>query len=219
MTAQKHSDIAWGYWLKQFKQSPKLECLIKALLHPADLTSTVMVDLLKNRWLDEAEGQQLDGIGEIVGQPRHISDAFYVAFFGFEGQPNVQGFGQARIRRQHEKVIGGAMALSDVEYRKILYWKIAINNSHGTAPEIAHGIKVIFDTGTVRLKNLGNATLSVWFSVTDKTNPYLLQNVARWIPAAAGVRVVLSQSPDDKLFGFGSQGFYGFGVGTMAAQR
>lgn len=218
MVPQKHSDIAWGNWLMQFRQSPRLESMVKALLRPSNITSAVLVDLLKNRWLDEAKGAQLDGIGEVVGQPRLISDAFYIEFFGFLGQNNIKGFGGARIRREHEKVAGGSASLSDSEYRKVLYWKIAVNNSNGTAPEIANAIKTIFDTGSVRLKNLGNATLGVWFATTENTNPYLIKNIPRWIPTAAGVRVALSQSPDDKVFGFRSQGLFGFSVGVLARQ-
>ncbi len=211
---QDHADIAWGHFLAQYGDSPRLESLVRALYAP--LQHRQLKALYDERWLDTAVGRQLDGIGEIVGQPREIDDTLFVQFFGFHGQPNVAGFGKARLRRQYEPAVAGSTKLRDPEYRKILYWKIGLNNGHGTAPEIAASVKAIFDASVVRVRDLGNAKLGVWFNTTPQTNSALLVNAERWVPALAGVGVELLANTDEKPFGFISQGFYGFGVGVLA---
>src|SRR5690606_15665488 len=131
---QDHADIAWNHFLGQYGSSPRLESLVRALYAP--LQHQQLKALHDERWLDSAVGRQLDGIGEIVGQSREIENSIYVQFFGFVGQPATAGFGQARIRREHESETSGSTRLLDAEYRRILYWKIAVNNGHGTTPEI-----------------------------------------------------------------------------------
>jgi len=212
--SQDHADIAWGNFLAQYGDSPRLESLVKALYAP--LSHQQLKALYEDRWLETAIGKQLDGIGEIVGQSREIDDTLYVEFFGFDGQPAIQGFGLARLRRQYEPAISGATRLPDAEYRKILYWKIGLNNGHGTAPEIAAAVRAIFDASVVRVRDTGNAKLGVWFNQTPDTNPSMLVNAARWVPALAGVGVDLLTSTDEKVFGFLSQGLFGFGEGVMA---
>lgn len=211
---QDHADIAWGNFLAQYGDSPRLESVVKALYAP--LSHKQMKALYDDRWLDTAVGKQLDGIGEIVGQSRDIDDALYVQFFGFDGQPDVMGFGKSRLRRQHEPAVAGSTRLLDTEYRKILYWKIGLNNGHGTSPEIAASVKAIFDASVVRVRDMGNAKLGVWFNSTPATNPALLVNPTRWVPAMAGVGVDLLANTDEKPFGFISQGLFGFGEGILA---
>lgn len=211
---QNHAEIAWGNFLAQYGGSPRLESVVKALYAP--LSHKQLKALYDDRWLDAAVGKQLDGIGEIVGQSREIDDTLYVQFFGFDGQPDVMGFGKARLRRQYESAVAGSTRLLDTEYRKILYWKIGLNNGHGTSPEIAASVKAIFDASVVRVRDMGNAKLGVWFNSTPDTNPALLINPTRWVPAMAGVGVDLLANTDEKPFGFISQGLFGFGEGVLA---
>lgn len=213
---QDHPGIAWGNWTAQFSDSPRLQSLVKALLQPSGGIQEVLEQLYNDRWLDTAIGAQLDGIGEIVGLSRVIDETIYIGFFGFNGQPAVQGFGKARMRRDHENPVSGSTTLRDTEYRKLLYWKIGMNNGHGTAPEIARAMRAIFDATLVLVQDRGNAKVGIWMNTTPQSNPALLVNPLRWIPKLAGVGVELVANDNTKPFGFISQGFYGFGVGVMA---
>lgn len=56
--------------LAQFKNSTKLKELFSAILSPLQTTEDDLIDLSTNRWPDSAEGEQLDNLGAIVGQPR-----------------------------------------------------------------------------------------------------------------------------------------------------
>jgi hypothetical protein len=222
---QQHADIAWRHFLAQYPDGTRLEAFARALYAPAQVLQSALKALYDERWLDTAVGAQLDGIGEIVGQSRVIDDVFFVTFFGFLGQPNVGGFGingeatpgSGRLRHQEEPNIGGSTTLLDAEYRKLLYWKIALNNGHGTAPEIAAAVRSIFDATIVRVADLGNAKIAVYFNTTPEANPAFLTNPARWIPKLAGVGIeVLITTPSDHPFGFSNQGLYGFGEGVLA---
>ncbi|MHA7123972.1 DUF2612 domain-containing protein [Achromobacter xylosoxidans] len=215
---QDHAGIAWSHWLGQFQGKPKLEALAKALLKPADGLQGALLAMYEQRWLDTAEGRQLDGIGEIVGLPRVIDDAIYVRFFGFVGQPNVGGFGEVRLRRTNERSVAGSTRLLDAEYRKLLYWKIALNNGHGTTPEIMASLKPIFDVSRVVVQDAGNAKIRIWVSRIPGPNDPLMVNPYKWVPAAAGVGVQIISGSTEKPFGFREQGFYGFGAGVLARE-
>ena len=213
---QDHAGIAWSHWLGQFQGKRRIEALVKALLKPANGLQGALRAMYEERWLDTAGGQQLDGIGEIVGLPRVIDEAIYVQFFGFAGQPNVTGFGQARLRRANERPVSGSTRLMDAEYRKLLYWKIALNNGHGTTPEISASLKPIFDVSRVIVQDAGNAKIRIWVSRIPGPNDPLMANPYKWVPKAAGVGVQIISGSTEKPFGFREQGFYGFGVGVLA---
>lgn len=212
---QDHAAIGWGHWLSQFRDGSRLEAVVKALMQPLDNIEAALLQLLNERWLDTAVGKQLDGIGEIVGLPRVISDVVYVQFFGFLGQPGIASFGVGRLRRAYESVIGGSTTLLDPEYRRLLYWKIAINNGHGTTPEIIAALKPILDVTRVIVQDMGNAKIAVWVNRLPGPADPLMINAQRWVPKAAGVGLTLTASTDTP-FGFVEQGFFGFGVGVMA---
>lgn len=213
---QQHADIAWSNFLAQYGNSPRLESVVRALYKPMQGIQGALRQLFEDRWLDKAVGRQLDGIGEIVGQSREIEDTIYVKFFGFDSQPGALGFGQARFRRSYEKAVSGSTRLLDDEYRKVLYWKIAVNNGHGTSPEIVAAMRPIFDVAYIRIKDAGNAKVRIWVSRIPGPNDPLMVNPYRWIPTAAGVGVQILTGSTEKPFGFINQGFFGFGVGVMS---
>lgn len=212
---QDHGLIAWNHWLAQFPNGTRLEALVRSLIQPMNGAEAALLQLLEDRWLDTAEGKQLDGIGEIVGLPRVIDDVAYVQFFGFLEQPGIATFGIGRLRRANESTIGGSTTLLDPEYRRLLYWKIAINNGHGTTPEIIAALKPILEVEKVVVQDMGNAKIAVWVNRLPGVSDPLMINARRWVPKAAGVGLTLTASTDTP-FGFVSQGFYGFGVGVMA---
>ncbi len=210
---QNHADIAWGHFTGQFQKSPRLESFVKSLYQP--IGPEMLLTVFNDRWLDTAEGAQLDGIGQIVGMPRKIDNTFLIKFFGFNSQPNSGTFGEARLRREGEATMGGSAVLMDPEYRKILYWKIAVNNGRGTAPEIAAAVKAIFDATWCSIVDAGNAKIQIVFNVTPNTNPAFLVTPLMWIPKAAGIGVELLITDEEKPFGFRHQNLYGFGEGVI----
>lgn len=212
---QDHARIGWEHWLAQFPDGTRLEAVVRGLMRPLNSVQAALLQLLDERWLDVAVGAQLDGIGDIVGLPRQIDDVAYIEFFGFLGQPGIAGFGEGRFRRAYENTIGGSTTLLDPEYRRLLYWKIAVNNGHGTTPEIIAALKPILEVTRVIVEDIGNAKIAVWVNRLPGSSDPLMINAQRWVPKAAGVGLRLTASTD-KPFGFIEQGFFGFGVGVMA---
>lgn len=212
---QDHGLIAWQHWPAQFYDGSRIEQIVRALIEPMNSAQLALLQLLRDRWLDVAEGKQLDGIGDIVGLPRVIDDVVYIQFFGFIEQPGTASFDVGRFRRARELAIGGSTTLLDPEYRRLLYWKIAINNGHGTAPEIIAALKPILNVTKVVAQDVGNAKIAVWVNRLPGVSDPLMVNARRWVPKAAGVGLRLTASTD-KPFGFSEQGYFGFGVGVMA---
>jgi hypothetical protein len=214
---QDHAAVAWSHWPAQFENGSRIEALVRAVNAPHNGVQLALRQLLEDRWLDTAEGTQLDGIGDIVGLPRRIDNVSYVQFFGFVGQPNIAGFGVGRMRRARESVVGGSTTLLDPEYRRLLYWKIAINNGHGTTEEIISGVKAVLNVTRAVVQDAGNAKIFVWINRLPSMNDPLMLNPRRWVPKAAGVGLIMTAS-NSTPFGFSNQGFYGFGVGMMARE-
>src|SRR5690606_7213019 len=58
----------------QFRDKPRIEALLKAIAAQVQQLEDVATDLLEKRWLDSAEGAQLDGLGRILGLDRGAWD-------------------------------------------------------------------------------------------------------------------------------------------------
>lgn len=186
---RNHDVVAWGHWLTQFQDSPRLESVVRGLYWGMNEAAKTASQLYMDRWLDTAIGKQLDGIGEIVGQSRIIL-AGDIRFFGFQGQTNSGGFSEARFRREWESGTGGMVALLDDDYRRLLRWKIAVNKGTGTAPDIAEAINAIFSTQNTRVIDVGNANIEIVVDVQLPEDNPLIVNKEQWVPAAAGVGFV-----------------------------
>lgn len=65
-----HVSRAQSLLIEEFKRSTKLNQIVKAIVDPMQEIEYVGNDLYINRRLSQATGAQLDGIGEIVGEPR-----------------------------------------------------------------------------------------------------------------------------------------------------
>lgn len=212
-----HGSIAWGNNLAQFRESRQFECLVKSLFAPANLLHSAFYDLLHKRGLDTADGAQLDGVGQIVGLARSVSRAAAIPFFGFEGQENIGGFGEARMRRETDVAADGFVMLPDDEYRGLLKWKIAANNGHGTMPEIAAALENVFGARLAFIRDRGDAKCQVVFYKSGMPE-YVVNNRKRLIPKAAGVGLEITVLDKARPFGFADQDYFGFGDGSLLSE-
>jgi len=60
--------------VEQFRGKPRIEALLRAIAAQVQQLNDVATDLLEKRWLDTAEGAQLDGLGRILGLDRGAWD-------------------------------------------------------------------------------------------------------------------------------------------------
>jgi len=180
---------AWSRFTTQFDQSKRLEAYTRALHTPENGAQASLKQLLDERWLDTAVGKQLDGAGDILGQPRRITDVVAYRFFGFRDQPNAGGFGQAPFRRAGQPLTQGTTILDDINYRRLLKWKRLVNQGHGTASEISESLRVLFNATAVSVTDSGNASIYIIVNKVPDDEDIFLKNILKWVPKAGGIRV------------------------------
>lgn len=212
-----NAEEAWGHFLAEHFEKKNTEDFVRSFYPPLNILDQALNDLYTKRWLETAEGQQLDGIGSIVGISRTVPNAVYLPFFGFLTQIAGKGFGQARIRRKREPW-SQSTVLGDIEYRTIINLKIALNNGHGTAEELMHAFNTTLNVARTRIDDYGNANARVYindFIMSNDPRSVLLEYM---IPKAAGVKLWPYFVDADHIFGFSNQnmGYYGFGIGVLA---
>lgn len=66
----EHIDQAKAHLLEQFKSATTLRALLDTYVSQIQDVEDALYGLLLGRWLDNAEGVQLDGLGQIVGEAR-----------------------------------------------------------------------------------------------------------------------------------------------------
>lgn len=74
MTDSQLVEETLALFADQFKESQKVNDLMRCFLRPLDEIKATAEDLLEDRWIDTAEGQQLDELGAIVGVSREGRD-------------------------------------------------------------------------------------------------------------------------------------------------
>ena len=123
--------------------------LYDVLMSDRDDYIHVVSEFTSDVYIDAAVGKQLDGCGDILGQPRLIPNAMYKTFFGYRGQPNTKGYGQARYRRAYENAKSVSYELLDEDYRQLLKWRRHENFSRGTVPDVKKSVQLFLSTDNV----------------------------------------------------------------------
>lgn len=198
-----------------YDDKPVMRAIIEALGAEMDELNQAIIDCKNNRWVDKAEGKQLDGLGEIVVQNRQIDKAIAMKLFGFLGQPNVLGFGQARFRGQDEDNLQSYI-LEDAEYRMAIAIKAVMNATQCTAEDTLQSLRYVFNAPIV-MEEIGNANINIAIGRQLTDNEKILANAINLIVRAGGVGVNIKSYFPTIYFGFlGQPNAKGFGVGSFA---
>lgn len=201
---------------KIYGDKPVLRAILTALGAEMDELNQAVNDIKNKRWIDTAEGVQLDGIGEIVDRNRQIDKAIAIPFFGFLGQPSTKGFGQARFRSSNETTLTSYI-LEDAEYKTVLLEKVIKNSSRGTAEDTLQSLKFIFNAPTVAMEEVGNANIVVAIGRNLNDSDKILANAVDLIIRAGGVGLKYKAYYPSAYFGFlGQPKAQGFGLGAFA---
>ena len=222
-----HTERMRGHLISQFQweviggqiyaDKPVLRAIISALGAELDELNAAITALKTKRWLDTAEGAQLDGLGEIVDHSRTIGKAIAIKVFGFNGQPNVGGFSAARFRGEDESSLE-TYILQDPEYRLVLMQKAAKNASNATMEDTIASLKFVFNVPTVVVEEPGNANITVAIGRQLEANEILLANAVDLIIRGGGVGLRYKAYYNrSRYFGFyGQPNAYGFEKGQFA---
>ncbi len=141
----------------QYRESPKLQAVIALFVGEVVTLRDAIVSLESVRTIDTAEGDGLDIIGEIVGQPRELWGVVALEFFALHngtGGPAAEGFGDLtdatdglRFRSINEAEAANR-DLGDAEYRRLLRAKILRNRSQARPEDIIASIQAVLGETT-----------------------------------------------------------------------
>lgn len=137
----------------QFETSVKFREFITSFLNEFQELYESDLQLLNNRYLNVAEGVQLDGIGEIVGLPRPSKDLDVAGLFGFLNDTTSLGFSSTSDIAQGGHFWSGTpdqVPIDDESYRLLIRAKIIENQTSMTVDETLDLISFIFGNVTVR---------------------------------------------------------------------
>jgi hypothetical protein len=106
--------------VSQFRRQPNITGFMSTVAKQLQDVHGAHEQLNTMRWLQNAEGKQLDGIGAIVVMSRADAALFEI------GKPD-------------------ASAVNDTVYRKYLYYKMFLNTSTGTRREVMKALRFFWD--------------------------------------------------------------------------
>lgn len=212
----------------QFTDKPVFDKYIKIFLDELNVIQEAYKDLMQLRSIDTAAGTQLDQIGNIVGQPRVLTNYDAFPYFGFDGASAALSFGTLAdssvggIFRSYLREEGSSAVIDDNTYRFIIKARIAANTTRATPEDIIKGLNFITgNTNSCLIEQpLARITIEVQNNLTDFEKYFLtgLSNQGSIIPIPIGVAVdfvffeedYFGFSEDANAFGFaGDVGGYG----------
>lgn len=218
-TVLDHQSLGRSRVATQYTESQKFLAYVRALLESSAELESVLQKVAEQSDIDIAEGVNLDVIGEIVGVSRIIPDSIAVRFFGFEGQPGGDVFGEedvlgigSRFRDELEPETATSV-LADPEYRMLIRAKIVKNHAHGTNEDILQGLAYLFNAPRTVVEDLGGMAIGVAIGRQLTFQEKALVTVLDILPRPAGVRINWRATFDSaNYFGFdGQPGALSFG--------
>ena len=198
-----YETITTSRYTEQSKDDAVYNALIQTVVTYLQGLQETMHTVCSITDLQTATGIQLDVIGALLGQPRVLMFFDAEQFFGFEGSPDGQTFGDTG-----DSSVGGiyistiqassnvSFTMDDATYLRILNTKILANTSDCTPNEVLACINALTQTTTsiLSLGTSGNVTIKVPSSV-DNVSQYFLRNITNTnslIPLPLGVRVLIT---------------------------
>jgi len=185
-----------------FKEKPVFDKYLQLFSLESAEIQNVALDLYNKRWIDTAEGAQLDIIGNIVGQPRELVGADLYDFFGYQGNPQSDSYGTLS-----DPTVGGFyltsgtstagnIILDDYLYRRFIKAKIIKNKTRATPEDVIKFLTFVFDVESVWIDSYGGgkAHIKIYspsFTQTDINLLYYYTN-QKWgksyfVPKSLGV--------------------------------
>lgn len=216
----------------QFEERVVFDKYLQLLINQQQELEEVFTQLLQLRSVDEAEGAQLDIIGEIVGQPRELISTDLFTFFGFQGAIKADTFGDLNnpsvggLFYNFGTALGGNTLLPDDLYRLFIKAKIFKNNTNATPEEFISFMSILFGDIPIAISEGPEAQFIVMIGRALSAFEQALLNYvstangypSRLIPKPVGVGIGFGSYQENNYFGFqGVAGAKGFGefVGTF----
>ncbi|QDP66986.1 MAG: hypothetical protein Unbinned3138contig1000_28 [Prokaryotic dsDNA virus sp.] len=190
----------------QYQNSPKVKALIASVLAEFEDIGAATEELRTRLDIDASFGEQLDGIGEIVGQPRPSTEEIDPSeVFSFDGPDAGAGFSGIGRPDQGGRFTGldGIVVgpMPDDEYRVLLRAAIFGNSGLSTLDHLNGYARAVLGEGASFFDGVGYVNLSV----DRPLSPTEARLIRKTVPLAAGVRlgyISYSVTPSDGPGGF-----------------
>lgn len=164
---------ARGRVTEAFKEKPVFDAYLQLISNYSEKMQELFTSLGMKRWIDTAEGAQLDILGNIVGQDRVIVGGELIEFFGYLGALNAKSYGTlfdptiGGYYRGKNQAIGADYILNDEAYRIFIRAKIIKNTTRSTPEDIIRFIKFVFpqiESVLIESSQYGEANISIFSS-------------------------------------------------------
>jgi len=205
----------------QYQDSTKFKAYIASFLTEFEALAASRLQLLNERWLNTAEGVQLDGIGEIVGIKRPQIPIALVDLFGFSDDVTALGFGSDIDPEQggqfYDIMSPSTVLANDAVYLVSIRGKIIQNRIAMTVEETLELLSFMVGGALVRYYLNGN--LNPVYEIYKMVTPAEAEAI-KLLPSLLGVGdIVVYVSGDPRTFGFSDDlTAFGFGSDTDATQ-
>jgi len=190
-----HAEQALGRFTSQYAHAETLKDVTGVFVGRYQTLEDVVQELLRNRWIEGAQGQQLDELGAIVGETRlERIDAAYRPAIILRAELNRSG-------GEPESIIGWVRRAFDagiVVFIEMYPAKIEIYTRFGLAGDVVEQGDFVLDNGD-QLKLDDGDTLEV-VSLERGEIASQIDRIKQIIPAGVG-KVYFCESDDE--FGFG----------------
>ena len=151
-----------------FTDKPIFDKYLQLLILGQVEIQEALKQVMQLRSIDTAQGEQLNVIGRIVGQPRELLEADLYEYFGLQGATNAQSFGElgnssiGGLFYNYGTPLGGNVLLDDETYRKFIKAKIFKNVTASTPEEFITVVNTIFDL-PISISSEGDAQVTLMF--------------------------------------------------------
>jgi len=160
---------ARGRVTEQFKTEdhPIFDKYLQILLNGKIELQNTFKDLMQLRSIDTATGDQLDIIGDIVGQPRELIDTALLTYFAYLGYPDAESYGDLNdsgvggFYRGLNDPLAGNTILNDEQYRLFIKAKIIKNSTNVTPLQFIEFMQFVFGIEASIVVAEGNAEFTV----------------------------------------------------------
>jgi hypothetical protein len=151
--------------ITQFKDQPNTLAIMETVAEQFQSVYEFFEQLSRLRWIDTAEGTQLDGIGDIVVMSRAEA---------------------ARLAGLHNPAL-----VSDLLYRLYLKYKIFLNTSNGTYKDVLNGLKMFVPDIPLYYTEEPEHPATMYFDTPDLHEEDIEYVFKAPIARAAGVQVII----------------------------
>lgn len=193
---QKNStERAVSRTLLQFRNSPVFISILAAFISEVQALLNTIQQVIKMRGPAEAQGEQLDALGRIVGQPRTLVG--FDAIEWFAPDRNFQGADASPVWVRNAPVSENFIA-GDFWYRQLIEGKVARNHiKYASVPEIQNFVKQAFNVD-ISIVRTDVMTVQVIVHPNTDNNTMLLferyemtetAEKVYFLPFAAGVQI------------------------------